>query len=57
MFRKDTKKAEIAQLFEQRTENLRVRGSNPRIRLVKTRKVALYLRSRLLGFVSAKMGG
>ena len=55
--RKDKKNAEIAQLVEQRTENPRVRGSNPRLGIGKTIKFALYLLSSLLGFVNARIGG
>ena len=51
--RKDKKNAEIAQLVEQRTENPRVRGSNPRLGIGKTIKLALYLLPILLGFVNA----
>ena len=54
---KGLKNAEIAQLVEQRTENPRVRGSNPRLGIGKTRKSALYLLSSLLGFVNARIGG
>ena len=54
---KGLKKAEIAQLVEQRTENPRVRGSNPRLGIGKTPKFALYLLSSLLGFVNARIGG
>ncbi len=50
--RKDKKNAEIAQLVEQRTENPRVRGSNPRLGIGKTIKLALYLLPILLGFVN-----
>ena len=50
---KGLKKAEIAQLVEQRTENPRVRGSNPRLGIEKTLEFALYLLSNLLGFVNA----
>ena len=50
--RKDKKNAEIAQLVEQRTENPRVRGSNPRLGIEKTLKLALYLLSSLLSFVN-----
>ena len=52
MLRKDKKNAEIAQLVEQRTENPRVRGSNPRLGIGKTIKLALYLLPILLGFVN-----
>ena len=52
MLRKDKKNAEIAQLVEQRTENPRVRGSNPRLGIRKTIKFALYLLPILLGFVN-----
>ena len=54
---KGLKNAEIAQLVEQRTENPRVRGSNPRLGIEKTLKFALYLLSSLLGFVNARIGG
>ncbi|CCH96990.1 hypothetical protein MICAB_2830007 [Microcystis aeruginosa PCC 9717] len=57
MLRKDKKNAEIAQLVEQRTENPRVRGSNPRLGIAKTIEFALYLLSSLLGFVNARIGG
>ncbi|MFM2028259.1 MAG: hypothetical protein RLZZ339_2976 [Cyanobacteriota bacterium] len=49
---KGLKNAEIAQLVEQRTENPRVRGSNPRLGIEKTLKLALYLLSSLLSFVN-----
>ena len=44
---KGLKKAEIAQLVEQRTENPRVRGSNPRLGIRKTRKSDLTHRKRV----------
>ncbi len=55
MLRKDKKNAEIAQLVEQRTENPRVRGSNPRLGIGKTIKLALYLLPILLGFVNVSL--
>jgi hypothetical protein len=42
-------------LVEQRTENPRVRGSNPRLGIGRKRKFALYLLSILLGFVNARI--